>query len=315
MNAEANLNPAQPAATAATSPSARPPRRSVMYVPAINQRALAKVAGLGCDAIVFDLEDAVAPAMKAEARRNLIALFAAAPTARQERVIRVNAIDNDEFALDMAAVAACRPDAVLLPKVNAPGDFDAFAAEAGRHGLVSQVAVWAMVETPAALLALDVLVQAGLACRHRLDCLVVGTNDIAKDTGVFPGDGRSLLLPWLMNIVLVAKLRGVCVLDGVWNDFGDSAGFDAEAVQSVKMAFDGKTLIHPSQVAPANRAFSPTEAALTEARGIVAAFAQHEHADAGVINLGGKMVERLHLMQAERLLAVQQVIDARATAH
>ncbi|RYZ12987.1 MAG: CoA ester lyase [Comamonadaceae bacterium] len=290
----------------------RPPRRSVMYVPAINQRAMAKVSSLDCDSVVFDLEDAVAPGMKAEARRQLVELFAAAPAARQERVIRVNAIDTEAFVLDMAAVAACRPDAVLLPKLRAQEDFDTYADRASREGVPEGVLLWAMVETPAALVTLDALVTAGLRCRHRLDCLVVGTNDIAKDTGVFPGDGRALLLPWLMDIVLVAKHRGVSVLDGVWNDFADAAGFDAEARQAVKMAFDGKTLIHPSQVAPANRAFSPGEEALAQARAIVEAFARPEHADAGVINLDGRMVERLHLMQAERLLAIQQSIDARS---
>lgn len=298
---------------ASSAPMAdRPPRRSVLYVPAVNQRAMAKVSGLDCDSVVFDLEDAVAPGMKAEARRNLVKLFKGTPTARQERVIRVNAIDTEAFALDIAAVAACRPDAVLLPKLGAPEDFDTYADRASREGVPGGILLWAMVETPAALVALDALVTAGLRCRHRLDCLVVGTNDIAKDTGVFPGDGRALLLPWLMNIVLVAKHRNVCVLDGVWNDFADAAGFDAEAAQAVKMAFDGKTLIHPSQVAPANRAFSPGEEALARARGIVDAFARPEHADAGVIKLEGRMVERLHLMQAERLLAIQQAIDARS---
>lgn len=292
------------------SPDPRP-RRSVMYVPAINQRAVAKAPGLACDAVVYDLEDAVAPALKDAARAQLLAAFEAAPPAAQRRVIRVNAVGTPEFAADMALVAQCRPDAVLVPKIDSPADVQAVAAAASVHGLAPATGLWLMVETAAALAALDGIVQAGLAVRPRLDCLVVGTNDIAKETGVFAGDQRAWLVPWLMDIVLTAKHRGVAVLDGVWNDFSDTAGFDAEALQAVKMAFDGKTLIHPSQIAPANAAFSPSAAALGEARAIVAAFALPEHAGAGVINLGGKMVERLHLAQAQGLLARQAAIDAR----
>jgi citrate lyase subunit beta/citryl-CoA lyase len=139
----------------------------------------------------------------------------------------------------------------------------------------------------------------------------VGTNDIAKETGVDPGEERRYLMPWLMQVVLVARRRGVCVLDGVWNDFGDTAGFDAEARQSVKMAFDGKTLIHPTQIAPANRIFSPAPEAIEEAKRIVAAFELPEHAGKGVINLAGKMVERLHRDQAARLLALHASIAGR----
>lgn len=289
------------------------PRRSVMYVPAVNTRALAKVSSLDCDSVIFDLEDAVAPGMKDAARRNLVELFASARPARQELVIRTNAIGSDDFAHDMATVAQCRPDAVLVPKVDAGHYFTAVAAAAAAYDLSHTLRLWVMVETPAALMALDEIVRTGLQTTPPLDCLVVGTNDIAKDTGVFPGDGRAFLLPWLMNIVLVAKHRGVCVLDGVWNDFADVAGFDAEAQQSVKMAFDGKTLIHPSQVALANRAFSPSEPAVAEARSVVAAFQRPEHAGAGVINLNGKMVERLHLAQARRLLAIHETINTRTT--
>lgn len=282
-----------------------------MYVPAANARALAKASALDCDVLIFDLEDAVAPAMKEGARQNLVDLFSGARPTSQELVIRINGIGSADFALDLAALALCRPDAVLLPKVSAARDFDTLVAATLTHGVDPALRIWAMIESPAALVSLDEIARAGLQSTGRLDCLVVGTNDLSKDTGVFPGDGRAFLLPWLMNIVLVAKHHGLCVLDGVWNDFADMAGFEAEANQGVKMAFDGKTLIHPSQVAPANRAFSPSESAVHDARRVVAAFDRPEHAMAGVISLDGKMVERLHLAQALRLLSAHETIAAR----
>ncbi|QFZ83999.1 CoA ester lyase [Variovorax paradoxus] len=289
------------------------PLRSAMYVPATNPRALAKATTLDCDAVIYDLEDAVAPDMKDTARQHLVQVFASARPSPQQAVIRVNAIDSAAFEQDMATVAYCRPDAVLVPKIGSARDVQLLSDAAARHGAAQDLRLWLMVETAAALSALDDIVQAGLAATPRLDCLVVGTNDIAKETGVFAGDGRRYLMPWLMGVVLTAKRSGVRALDGVWNDFSDAAGFEVEARQSVKMAFDGKTLIHPTQIGPANAAFSPSESAVSEARDIVAAFAREEHAGTGVINLNGKMVERLHLAQAQRLLAVRSAIDARAT--
>lgn len=291
--------------------SSRRPRRSALYVPATNLRALSKVGSLDCDTVILDLEDAVAPDMKERARRNVEAFFAAAKEGMQERVIRVNAIETQDFEEDMATVAACRPDAVLVPKLSSVGDFAAIAGALQRHGTNPVLRIWAMIETPAALLSLDEIVRAGLTSQFKIECLVVGINDIAKETGVFAGDARIFLLPWLMHVVLCAKRHGVCVLDGVWNDFADQAGFANEAAQSVKMAFDGKTLIHPTQIDAANRAFSPSAEAVAQARQVVAIFARPENAGAGVVNLGGKMVERLHLAQALALLAICDAVEAR----
>jgi citrate lyase subunit beta/citryl-CoA lyase len=290
----------------------RRPRRSALYVPASNERALAKAASLDCDAVIFDLEDAVAPAMKEAARRHLETFFALPYDGGQERVIRVNAIGSDDFERDLSTVAACGPDAVLVPKVSSAEDVELIARALPRSTIAGTPRFWAMVETPSALLDLEEIVRAGLASSVALDCIVVGTNDIAKETGVFPGDGRMFLLPWLMGVVLSAKRHGVCVLDGVWNDFSDQAGFDAETAQSVKMAFDGKTLIHPTQIGPANQAFSPSPDAIAQARQIVAIFDRPENVSAGVVNLDGKMVERLHLAQAQTLLAIHGAIAARA---
>ncbi len=288
-----------------------PPRRSALYVPASNPRALAKVGGLDADAVVFDLEDAVAPEMKEAARGHLLQVFEAGRPGSHYRVVRINAIGSADFDADMRTVARCRPDALLVPKIGSANDVRFLSEAALRHGLGAELRLWLMVETADALAALDDIVRAGLGARPRLEALVVGTNDLAKETGVFAGDGRRYLVPWLMGVVLSAKRHGVCVLDGVWNDFADTAGFDAEALQSSRMAFDGKTLIHPSQIAPANAALSPSAAALEEARAIVAAFELPRHAGAGVINLEGRMVERLHLAQAQRLLAMQAAIEAR----
>jgi citrate lyase subunit beta/citryl-CoA lyase len=279
-------------------------RRSVLYVPAANARAMAKSWSLGADVIVFDLEDAVAPSAKAAAREALITQLAENRRLGMEVVIRVNALGTADLALDLEAVARSRPDAVLLPKVDSADDLHAFAKSAAAAALPPDMLLWAMVETASGIAELDAIVQAGMSLQPRLHCLVVGTNDIAKETGVFTGDQRACLVPWLMHIVLVAKRRGVTVLDGVWNDFRNQAGFDLEATQGMKMGFDGKTLIHPSQVEHANRIFSPSPEALEDARRIVAVFSDPQHAASNVVNFDGRMVERLHYEQAVRLLAI-----------
>ncbi len=278
-------------------------RRSVLYVPAANTRAMDKSWSLGADAIVFDLEDAVAPSAKAAARAALITQLADNRRVGIEVVIRVNALGTADLALDLEAVAQSQPDAVLLPKVDSADDLHAFAKCAAAAALPPDMLLWAMVETAAGIAELDAIVKAGMSLQPRLHCLVVGTNDIAKETGVFTGDQRACLVPWLMGIVLVAKRRGVTVLDGVWNDFRNQAGFDLEATQGMKMGFDGKTLIHPSQVDNANRVFSPSPEAVDEALRIVALFSDPQHAASNVVNLDGRMVERLHYEQSLRLLA------------
>lgn len=297
----------------AVAPSHPIPRRSTLYVPAINHRAIAKCASLACDAVVFDLEDAVAPVMKEAARQNLAQLFVQGGErpVPQFCVIRTNGLDDADFEQDLALVARVRPDAVLVPKLASAESARALCSAI--DGLDSGTRLWLMVETAGALSTLDEIVACAAQARLRLDCLVIGTNDIAKETGVSTAEGRTYLVPWLMNCVLTARRFGVAVLDGVWNDFADSAGFAAEADQAVRMGFDGKTLIHPSQIAPANQAFAPAPAALREAAAIVEAFAQPANAQVGVLQIDGRMVERLHLAQAERLLSLQAAINARAT--
>ena len=278
--------------------------RSVLYVPAANVRAMTKSWLLGADAIIFDLEDAVAPAAKAAARDCVVAQLAENPSSGIETVIRVNAVGTTDFEADLEAVARSKPNGVLLPKVGGAEDLHDFAKSAARAGLPADTRLWAMVETAAGIAELDAIVRAGISLRPQLHCLVVGTNDIAKETGVFAGDGRAYLVPWLMNIVLIAKRYGISVLDGVWNDFRNQIGFELETQQGMKMGFDGKTLIHPSQVEPANRIFSPSPEAVEDARRIVTVFSDPKHATSNVVNLNGRMVERLHYEQSLRLLAV-----------
>lgn len=293
-----------------TSPSDAP-RRSALYVPASNRRALDKARGIDADVLIFDLEDAVAPDMRTPARAALQDAFGQARFGLHQTVIRVNESGSDDLHHDLDTVARCQPDAVLLPKVSRPEDLHDFAALARTHGVPADTELWAMIETGGGLLNLRDIVAAGRETAPRLRCLVVGTNDIMKETGVSGDEQRKYLVPWLMNIVLTAKQGGLAVLDGVWNDFSDLQGFEAEAVQSARMAFDGKTLIHPSQVPVANRVFSPSIAAVERAHRIVAAFGLPEHAHAGAINLEGGMVERLHLTQAQRLLAAHATVQAR----
>jgi len=279
------------------------PRRSVLYVPASNEKALAKAPTLACDVVVIDLEDAVAPTAKAEARSRLAGLFAGRRDGGPDLVIRVNAASSPWGAEDLAAAAALAPDAILLPKVDGPKDV--LAADDLLDSLDADPAIklWTMIETPKGMLNLGPIAELGRDPAARLACLVAGTNDLAKETGARLTTDRQWLLPWLMQIVLAARAGGLDALDGVCNDFRDLDAFARECDQGRAMGFDGKTLIHPAQVEPANRVFSPSEAEIAEARAVVEAFALPRNEGRGVIQIDGRMVERLHLDQALKLLA------------
>jgi len=266
------------------------PRRSVLFVPASNARAIAKSATLGADVLIFDLEDSVASAERGAARANLADL----PTkeSARERIVRIHRPDHEAFRDDIAAALTAHPDAILVPKVETANHLAAV------REIAPGIPLWAMVETPLALLNLGEIAAApGLAC------LVLGPNDLARSTGVAMRPGRAAMIPWFMSVIAAARAHRLCVLDGVFNAFADAAGFAAECGQAAELGIDGKTLIHPSQVEPANRAFSPDPAELDHARAICAAFARPENAARGAISLDGEMIERLHLEQAERLLA------------
>ena len=282
------------------------PRRSVLYMPGSNPRVLEKARGLDADALIFDLEDAVAPEAKDEARRLVAAALAEGGYGERERIVRINAPDTAWFADDLAMVREARPDAVLLPKVTGPADIRAMAGRiADRPGL----ALWAMMETPAAVLNAGAI--AAEATETPLACLVMGTNDLARETGASLAMERLAFRPWLMTCVAAARAHGLAIIDGVYNDFHDAAGLEAECRQGRIMGFDGKTLIHPAQIETTNRVFAPSAEEVERARRIVAAFARPENAGRGAIALDGRMVERLHLQIARRTLALHEAIAAR----
>jgi citrate lyase subunit beta/citryl-CoA lyase len=295
-------------------------RRSVLTVPGINLRALEKVHGLDCDAVIFDLEDSVAPQKKAEARDNLRAFFAGPALTNKERIIRINALSSEFGNADLELVLSLEPDAVLLPKVDEPQDISDVGDRLYDADAPESLRIWAMIETPRGILNAAAIAEAGRTAGSRLDCFVVGLNDLRKETGVLALPGRTYLVPWLMQVVLAVRAYGLDAIDSVFNDFKDLDGFDSECAQGRAMGFDGKMLIHPGQIEAANRHFGPDPAALAVAEAIIAAFADPETAGLNVISLEGRMIERLHLVQAEalvhkaRLIAERQRIAERKTS-
>ncbi|MFD1329755.1 HpcH/HpaI aldolase/citrate lyase family protein [Mycoplana ramosa] len=290
-------------------------RRSLLSVPAGNARALEKSSSLACDGVIFDLEDSVAPEKKAAAREALKRHFAGLQRASaQERIIRVNAFSGPEGQHDLAAVLACGPDAVLVPKVSGPQDIRAVADWLGDQGADESLRLWAMIETPAAILNLAEIAEVGRTSGGRLDCFVLGLNDLRLATGIADIPGRPFLVPLLMQALVAARAAGLDVIDSVFNGFTDLEPFAAECEQGRQMGFDGKMLIHPAQIEPANRAYGVSAAALADAAAIAAAFALPENEGKGAINLDGRMVELLHLDQAKRLLAKADLIEKKESS-
>lgn len=281
-------------------------RRSVLYVPADNERALAKSATLSCDAIIFDLEDAVSPEAKPQARERLRAFLQSTGRPKCEIVIRINPLAGEWGTEDFLTARACRPDAILLPKVESPRDILDADAALDETDAPRSIRLWAMIETPRGLINAGPIAELGRDPAARLSCLVAGTNDLVKETRIA---GRDYLTSWLLQIVLAARAGNLTALDGVWNAFRDTEAFARECARARALGFDGKTLIHPTQIAPANAAFSPTPEEIAEAQAIVAAFAKPENRFAGVISVEGRMVERLHLEQAEALLKKAREIE------
>ena len=289
-------------------------RRSVLCLPASNQRAIGKLAERDCDAVILDLEDAVAEEKKAEARDNIRQFFAGRRPDGREIVIRVNHSTSAHYTADMALVLECRPDAVLLPKVRAQDDILDVAVFLSENEAPDALRIWAMMETPLAILNAGPIAEAGRTAGGRLDCMVVGLNDLRSDTGVPFDPARTYLVPWLMQVVLAARAFGLTVIDSVSNDFRDLAPFEAECAQGRAMGFDGKMLIHPAQIEAPNRIFQPTAGEVAEAEAIIAAFAATGATGRNAIDIGGRMVERLHLQQAERLAARARMIRTRKNA-
>ncbi len=286
------------------------PRRSALYMPGSNARALEKAKTLDADVIILDLEDAVAPDAKHIAREQVCAAVRAGGFGRREVVIRVNALDSVWGADDLAAVAQSGADAVLVPKVSTPGDIMICARNLREQGAPDRLRLWAMMETPLALLNAGSIAATAQDPQSRLDVMVLGTNDLAKETRARLMAGRAPMMAWMQMVLAAARAHGIDLLDGVFNDLGHEAGFQAECEQGRDMGMDGKTLIHPSQLAICNAVFAPSEAEIVWAREIIAAFDLPENAAKGAVQLKGKMVERLHADMARRTLSIAQAIAA-----
>jgi citrate lyase subunit beta/citryl-CoA lyase len=272
-------------------------------MPAGNARAIEKAKSLPADVVILDLEDSVAPDAKAEARAMAAAAVRAGGFGRREVVIRVNGLDTPWAGDDLAAAAQAAPDAILVPKLSSPDDV---ATVAGR--VAGRTRLWGMIETCGAIFRLDALAAAGR--QAGFDAWVVGGNDLVKEMRCRPGPDRGPLLPALSLTVMAARAHGLAVLDGVYNDIPDLAGLARECQQGAALGFDGKSLIHPSHLETANRAFTPPAEEVAWARTVAAAYAAPENAGQGVIKVEGRMVERLHLEQAQRLIAVADAIAA-----
>jgi citrate lyase subunit beta/citryl-CoA lyase len=288
------------------------PRRSVLYMPGSNARALEKAKTIAADALILDLEDAVAPDAKETARQQVVAAVKAGGYGRREIVVRINGSTTPWGKPDLAAAAQAGPDAILVPKVSSPGDIMLTAMAMREAGAPDHTRIWAMMETPTAILSADSIARTALDPASRLAVFVMGTNDIAKETRARLTPGRPSMLAYLSICVAAARANGVDIVDGVYNDFSNEAGFRAECEQGRDLGMDGKTLIHPNQVAICNEVFAPAEAEVAFARKIIDVFGQPENAAKGALQIDGKMVERLHADMARRTVAIAEAIAASA---
>jgi citrate lyase subunit beta/citryl-CoA lyase len=279
------------------------PLRSVLYMPASNARALEKAKTIACDGLILDLEDAVAPDTKPTAREAACAAAASGRYGRRTVAIRVNGIGTEWHDADLTAAAEAGPDAVVVPKVDSAEEVAQLVAALGKHGAPDHTRLWAMIETPVAILDALSIARAS----ERLGAFVMGTNDLVKELYAEHVPGRAPILASLHVAVLAARAAGIAILDGVYNDVRDVDGFLAECRQGREMGFDGKTLIHPGQVEGANVAFAPGEQEVEDARGLIEAW---EQAGTGVVTYHGRMVEHLHVESARRTLAIHETIHA-----
>jgi citrate lyase subunit beta/citryl-CoA lyase len=281
-------------------------------MPGSNARAIEKARTLPADGVILDLEDAVAPDAKADARRQVAEAAKAGGFGAREVFIRVNGIDTPWHAEDLSAAAHAAPDGILVPKISNPGQLEMIGQRLLDMGTDHRTRVWAMIETPIAIFNAQAIAACAKDSETRLAGFVLGTNDLAKETGAHLVPGRWTMLPWLTTCVLAARAYGISILDGVYNNLGDAEGFARECAQARDMGMDGKTLIHPNQIAPCNDAFSPAPEEVAQARKIIAAFEQPENRDKGVVQLDGRMVERMHADIARRTVAIAEAIATRA---
>ncbi|MBG6208973.1 citrate lyase subunit beta/citryl-CoA lyase [Labrenzia sp. EL_126] len=292
------------------TPSIRP-RRSALYMPGSNARALEKARTLNVDCLLLDLEDAVAPDAKELARNQIVEAVATGGYGEREVVIRINGLDTPWGEADLHAAVTASPDAILVPKVNSPADLQRVAHMLSLHNAPDTLKLWAMMESPEAMLNAGAIGSCGKDPAVRLSCFVMGTNDLAKETRARLTAGRAAMMPWLMTCVAAARSGGIDILDGVYNAFQDTEGFAVECAQGAEMGMDGKTLIHPKQIDACHAAFSPSEDEIAWARKINEVFELPENAGRGAIQVDGKMVERLHADMGRRVIAIADTIAAR----
>ena len=280
------------------------PRRSALYLPGNNARALEKGKTLPADALIFDLEDAVGPDAKAESRTRVCEAISSGSYQPREVAVRVNGLGTEWHDADLAAVAVSGAQGVLVPKVEKGEQVDALVSALDAHGAPESLRLWVMIETPRAFLRIEEIVSAS----DRLAVLVIGTNDLVNDLHALHVPGRATVVPALSLAVLGARATGKVILDGVFNAIHDEDGFRAEAQQGREMGFDGKTLIHPSQIAPANEVFGPSHQELDDARKIISAYEEAQAAGKSVATVDGRMIESLHVRDAQRIVALADVI-------
>lgn len=290
------------------------PRRSALYMPGSNARALEKAKTLAADAVILDLEDSVTPEEKVDARHRVVDAVRAGGFGRREVVIRVNGVDTEWGEDDLLAAIDAGPDAVLLPKVATPEDILRVRASIANANAASSLTIWAMIETPLAILNVQSIALAAASETAPVTAFLMGTNDLAKERRAALSDDRIAVIPWLMHALAAARAYGLDILDGVYNSFRDEEGFAKECAEGRMLGMDGKTLIHPSQIEVANSTFAPEDDDVIMARKIIAAFERPENADKGVITLEGTMVERLHAEMAVRTVAIADAIAQAADA-
>jgi citrate lyase subunit beta/citryl-CoA lyase len=287
------------------------PHRSVLYMPGSNVRALEKAKTLPADGVILDLEDSVAPDAKETARGQILAAVKAGGFGSREVFIRTNGFDTPWFTDDLTAAAHAAPDGIVVPKISSPGQLEQIGQRLLDMGTDQKTRVWAMIESPLAVFNVLSIAACAKDSETRLAGFVMGTNDIAKDTRARQVPGRWPMIGWLMNCIAAARIYGIDILDGVYNNIGDAEGFAKECEQGRDMGFDGKTLIHPNQIEPCNKVFTPSPEEVAWARTMIGAFDLPENKSKGVVSIDGKMVERLHAEMARRTVAIADAVAAR----
>jgi citrate lyase subunit beta/citryl-CoA lyase len=280
-------------------------------MPGSNKRAIEKARTLPADAVILDLEDSIAPESKADAREQVKTEIKAGGFGSREVAVRINGLDTEHWLADVDMIHDARPDVILVPKVSQPATLENLADRLMDLGTDHKIKVWAMIETPIAVLNVREIAAVARDMETRLSCLVIGTNDLAKEMRGRIVPGRAPVVPLLVNAIVAARAYGLDILDGPFNDLADAEGFAQECKQARDLGFDGKTLIHPNQIAPCHAAFTPSAEEMAQARAIIAAFDRPENQDKGVIALDGRMVERLHADIARRTVAIADAIAER----